>query len=381
MINRDELKKTTAKIYLNDEFEGSGVIFMHNDELCVITAGHVIYGKKFSKNPLLSNITIKDKDDNCYKVEEIKGDNTFATIHDIVLLKLLKQNIANDIICLHFCTVSSHPLYDNYILRGTYSNKENASNNLYDIKNDEKHDLSNSKFLMQIDRNQLISSDYKHGSEWLDGLSGSGIFYKNIEGEINCTGILLEIPNNGDHGKLLCSNIKILETIGINLDFKNGESLDVNSELNSKLIAKLIQGRTEQTVEDWEKALDNIQSELIDKKIKELYPAKRLKEHKYEVVKNLLVGQDYMIVLRRNKDLYKKYENLFLVFGQTQVKLITVESRKEARDKYDNINEKYKEFLNKELNKLELSNIFIIANYGISEWLANCNLDFEKDEE
>lgn len=373
----EEIKKTTARLYQNNDFLGSGVIFLLNNDIYTLTAGHNIYGIDFEKTPLLEHLIVKDKDNNFYKVDEISGDIEFARQHDIILLKLLKQKNVNELICLHFCSKPEHPEHY-FTFRGTYprtDNNEERTMNLDELKYRTTYSVS--KFIMNISTDKLKTPDGEGGSEWMSGFSGSGLFYQDLE-KLVCCGILLEIPDRGIGGELIFSDIKIIEKLGVNIKVEDSEKFDVDKGLNANTIARIFREVNEKTVEDWEKADENnSKRDNIDRKLRVVYPTDNIKRYKVLIIKNLLRGGSFISILSHKKYLYEIYQKAYMVFDEMEEKEFWVKDKDEASEKFKLISKEYKGHLQEVFDKkLDASDIKVIEKYGISEWLANCSLNF-----
>jgi hypothetical protein len=381
----EEIKKTTARLYLNDNlpgsddnFLGSGVIFLLNDEIYTLTAGHNIYGIDFDENPLKDDLVIKDKDNNTYKVDEIKGNIEFIRQHDITLLKLSKQEVVNELICLQFCSRPTHPEHS-FIFRGTYKrtdNNEERTMPFDNLKYRTTHD-SISKFIIKSSSDELKTIDNEGGSEWMSGFSGSGLFYQDLESLV-CCGIFLEIPDRGIGGELIFSDIKIIEKLGINLQVENSDKFDIDKALNASTIARIFREINEKTVEDWENTdKNNSKRDNIDRKLRVIYPTENIKRYKVKIIKNLLRGGSFVSILSQKKYLYEIYQKAYMVFDEMEEKEFWVKDEDEASEKFKLIGKEYQTHLQEVFDKkLDASDIKIIEKYGISEWLANCSLNF-----
>jgi hypothetical protein len=225
-LNTENIKKTTALLYKNDMFIGSGVIYFWEKKAYVITAGHVLYGNQYDISPVLTEWTIKDPAGIKYTIAEIQGDAAFARANDIVQLRLAETDDLEHLICPIFLDVPENSGQE-FIFRGKYRPRATVSIpgvtlgaagnndpvNKGPVRFDERVAGHPYKFFSNIPKEQLQNSDLSFGSEWLEGCSGSGLFLTNRQ-DCLCAGILLEIPDRGDNGKLLFSGIKVLKEIG-----------------------------------------------------------------------------------------------------------------------------------------------------------------------
>lgn len=382
----DDLKKTTATLYCNDKFLGTGVIFVLNNSLYVLTAGHNLFGLEFTIcSPKLNEISIKDYKDRKHLIKEIKGDINFARKYDVILIELTNHNIFTDLINLKFCSIPKNPQHF-LICRGSYSGEYPRKScdpvNFKDITYDEMYRDVESQFLADIDKKRLENHRDDHGSEWLKGMSGSGLFYQNQE-EIICAGILLEIPNKGDDGKLLFSNINIVEKLGVKLNIIPSESFDFDKRNNSLSTIHMLDSITEKTIMEWENDVTNqAYVKDINRKIKVIYKPSRIKTQKVRLINNLLLGKAFELKLKKYKHIYTYYNKAYRIYHQTEDKEFYVSSKKEAKDKLDKITESYEKYLLNDLNdKIKHSDVKILTHYGISFWISICSLNFIEDEQ
>ena len=209
----EKLTQTTARLYKGDAFIGSGVLFLNGKKLSLLTAAHCIYGDKFDLEFEPSVWHVRDYRGKTHNVKRVSVLDDFLKDNDICLLELEEPTSLWD-----FTTIQFAPLPDSstteFFLRGYYGTKEEPV-----IKRGisflEKY-CSGHKFLATIDKEQLSNHSFSVGSEWLSGLSGSGLFIARRK-LIICAGILVEIPDKGDNGQLLFCGVEALQSIGINI--------------------------------------------------------------------------------------------------------------------------------------------------------------------
>lgn len=380
----EEIKKTTAKLYFRETFLGSGVIFLHNDEIYTLTAGHNIYGDKFNKDYKIEGLVVKDEYNNSYTISEIKGDANFAKQYDIIVLKLKisKQIIANKLICLQFCSRPRNPSH-NFIFRGTYKrtiDKRERTMPLDELRYGAIYKDSISKFTMNIPEYKLVTPHGEGGAEWMKGFSGSGIFYKDLK-KLVCCGIFINVPDYGVGGELVFSDIEIMNNIkDFNLKISDSQEHDPNEALNLISLEEMKEAATKQTMKDWEDS-NSDEIENINRKLKELYRPDKIIKEKTRIVKRLLTGKATMLKFDETKYLKKPYDQAYYVFKEIENLECYVKDKADAIKQYNYIQKSYRKVLIEKLEgKITMDNIIILSNYGISEWLAECTLNFTRNE-
>ncbi|TRX35106.1 hypothetical protein FNW52_11780 [Flavobacterium sp. ZT3R18] len=382
MIFSEEIKKTTALLNLDSKFIGSGVIFLNKDKLYFITAGHNVYGKEFDKTWKKEQFSIVINGSIPIPIKEICGDVEFAKKNDIVILEL-KKTPSHDLkqfISIKFATIPKNPVH-NLILRGKYSNVKDIVNKSK-IYYDQLNDQNNNQFLVNIPKDQLINSSFSSGSEWLGGMSGSGLFYDNYS-KIICAGILIEIKDKGDNGKLLIAGISCLKELVDDIDIIDSHDLDLDTKFSSRMLLKIIEDVDVEVIREWEEKVENNpQLYFINKKLEQIYPPSELLKNKIRVIKTLISGINFLeLELKNNEQLYNNYYSAYSVYDVSEDKTSYVNSKKEAKEFLDKMTDKYEKYLEVQLSdKIDVSIIKLLTSYGISNWISNCSLDFLKDE-
>jgi hypothetical protein len=374
----DKLKKTTALVYYEDKFVSSGIIFKINDKLYFITAGHSIYGKNYTepKDVIKLKIKIGEID---LSVDEVFGDAGFAKKHDIVILKIKDNSDSLIISDITFLTPANNSLH-NLLIRGSYKPGE-INNYNRDIYFDETI-INSSKFKIDCPKGFFVNSDYSHGADWLDGISGSGIFYNDLD-DIHCCGIVVEIPNKGDDGKLICASIMPLCELVEELKISQSKFLDYNDTLREISLRGIFDFNDEKVLEDWERdTTNNPRIEFINKKLPHIYPQNQLGNEKARLIRNLRIGLDFIEIELSKKDtLMSLYNDAYKAYDM-QDKVIYADSRKDARNELKNIKDKYEKYLHSMLEEEGFDNamIVLLKEYAISEWISNCSINILKDE-
>lgn len=373
------INKTTALISKNDDFVGSGVLIPWKEELLCLTAGHNLYGKAFDQMPVLSEWIVSDHLGIAYSIGQIYGDNIFASNHDIILLKLNNTSSLEGFCCLKFCTIPQNPKHS-LMFRGKYESSTEAVTQRSIIFNSISTDSYN-KFRCAINPGLLTNDTYKSGSDWLGGWSGSGLFIDN-HAELICAGVMIEIPNKGNDGHLLFSSISALKELGFNFELIEAGELDFDHNLSQASLNAIFQETTDQAIEAWENdGTHKPQLDFINDKLSKVYPDNVLKENKRKVIKRLIVGKTYLNTeLKKREQLYRLYNSAYNVYS-LEDKNYYVNSKIEAKKVLTKIKEDYEKYLNDCIgNIFSVSDIKLLAFFGVSEWIADCSLSFLSDE-
>jgi hypothetical protein len=369
------LNITTGFVQKNDSFIGSSVIFPWKGELCAITAGHNFYGKSFKQKPDLAEWQIVDHSGQSHPVKEILGDIEFAKVHDIVLIKLDCMSDLTHFICPKFCGIPTNPKHS-LLFRGRY----NASGMAVTRKNityNTNVAESSHHFLCDIEKALLVNDVYKSGSDWLGGWSGSGLFLDN-HSELICAGIMCEIPNNGNDAQLLFSSVLALNEIGIDLEVIPASELDFDKRLNIASLNAILQSVDENAVNKWETDnQDSPQLIFLNRKLKEVYPEESVQLNKRRIIKQLLNGKSYLAAeLSKNEQLLQLYNNAYRVYD-LESKEVYVDNQQEARAGLTIIKKDYETYLSQSIGQeFSATDVKLLAAYGVSEWIADCSLDF-----
>ncbi|WP_461791475.1 hypothetical protein [Pedobacter sp.] len=375
----NEINKTTGLIHNEGNFVGSAMLFPFNGKLFAITAGHNLYGKKFTDVPNLDNLTVSDHTKITHPIRCILGDSAFAKSHDIVLLELDCKTEISNFLPIRFCTIPRNPKHS-LMFRGKYKNTEDPVTHRA-ITYTSTTTQSEHKFLCQIEKSLLMNHNYSSGSDWLGGWSGSALFIDNHK-ELICAGVMIEIPNKGNDGQLLFVNTLPLKDLGFESDIINAENLDFDKALNAASLAAIIDSFDEKTIREWEENNKNSeQLKFLNRKLNEIYPPDNIVKNKNKIIKQLLAGKAYLTTeLSKNEQIFKQYNSAYKVYNLDS-KEFYVNTKAEALTQLSGIKSSYEEYLIGNLgDDLPTADIKLLAIYGVSEWIADCSLDFLKYE-
>jgi hypothetical protein len=372
----ENIHKTTGFIHRNNSFVGSAILFPWKDELCAITAGHNFYGRDFAHEPNVNEWQVVDHLGNSYPITTIVCDVAFAKSHDIVLVKAACDSASADFVCPKFCSIPKNPRHS-LLFRGRYKGSASAVTRRSITYNSTVAGMSDHHFLCDIDKALLMDDSYRSGSDWLGGWSGSGLFIDHHQ-ELICAGILCEIPNKGNDGQLLFSSLGALNLVGIDLDIMPASDLDFNNSLNAASLTAILRSVTEQAVDEWETTNhDSPQLGFLNRKLIEIYPVESIQFNKRRIIKQLLTGKSYLTAeLSKKEHLMDLYRNAYQVYD-LEGKQFYVNSKPDALAQLSLIKNEYERYLSESIGRdFSAIDVKLLASYGVSEWIADCSLDF-----
>jgi hypothetical protein len=352
----EEVKKTTAAIYKNGTFTGSAIIFRSKGKLYCITAAHNMYGLKLNEEADVGELSIEDYLGFQHKVLAIHGDKQISIKHDISLLSLEDNGSTNDFIIPIFASIpqgKTSPLF----LRGHYGAKKTPVNR-DEIYFDEKQGSVPFHFFCDIDKQKLANHVFAYGSDWLSGSSGSGLFYDK-KNDVICCGILLEIPDKGDNGKLMFCAIDALRELGFEPRILSSAIFDLN---------------TDQLSEDWFK-------QKMDESILALGPRYTPTLHFELPIAKIFNGLSRNIQFKQELDsffdeVYKKRRSCYSSFNETVLSTIIAGPEQD-------LDELKRIYLSLDINGIDKINykVFIDLCTAVSGKLHNCiNVLFDEQE-
>lgn len=205
----ETISKVVYSILDNGNMIGNCVVIKKNDgDFYGITAGHVLFDDKNEFKPLyehtddlrIENGSLK------YKINSILTDDDFARSYELAVFKI--EGIVQNLPAIDICTRPNTEQYK-FRLHGAIPNYGfNTWKNLeYDISFEVPYQGG---YNVQIDKASLEDNEFNHGAEWMEGVSGSGLFVENTL-KPTCCGILIEIPNKGNLGRLRLASFDCLQ--------------------------------------------------------------------------------------------------------------------------------------------------------------------------
>lgn len=224
----DKTRSLRVKLYKGSDYAGSGTIFQKDDVWHIITAGHVLLGNDFSEIFKPEEWSAINADNKTLSKFVLLGDIPAISQNDLAVLRL-----DNDINIGEFTNAKliEHPTAGDIklVCSGAYQYAgQNRQADLHSMVYSQRNGSNYHQYWLSVDKSLLVNNTGLYGSEWLSGISGSGLFVEETE-EIALTGVLLEITNNGVNGKILCCGLTALNLVGLNTQMGEFSSITLNS--------------------------------------------------------------------------------------------------------------------------------------------------------
>ncbi|MDB1123402.1 hypothetical protein [Vibrio algarum] len=370
-----ELKNKTKCNFVhlksNDVSVGCGFIFDVNEETYCVTAGHVVFGKRFDKE---RNIDFFDINNNKLEKIERMSDITFAKNYDLALYKVY-EDISN-INKVRMC----RSIVNSKLLSISYMKSSTLSDPFF---------LDIIKFNDELDDNIIRYStkansfsnfqDDEHGAEAMEGISGSPIVLCSWDNTIVFHGIVTKIPNKGVGDFIDARSLLPLKDLIAEIEFYDRDEFDSSHKLirfNSKLFEK---EKFNNWVDAWkELPLNKDYYNNLVKKLRAIHGEDFHAELHKELEKIMIGDECFTNVIEKNSTLYDSYQDIVETAERDKMEK-HVSTRSEALGHYQNVYENHLRYINDDLSKYELSRTDKrkIAQYNIATWMAVCNLRFE----
>lgn len=371
-----KIQNTTAFIYYDNNFVSSAVVFKYGSSVYTITAGHSIYGQNFDEEKDKNRIKVQISNID-YNVSIVLGSAKFAREHDIEILKIdcNSESIEN----IQFTSSPVNSLHS-LIFRG----KNGESSTINNVRKNyfDECKINTTKYKIDCNKDNLRDNLDNYGSDWLGGFSGSGLFYEDKE-KIFCCGIVVEIIDKGNFGKILCASIPPLQELMPELVLVDNNIFDMEENLTNISLAKIIDETNIDSVKEWENSEENnIRLKFINEKFPNLYPPEQIEQEKCNLIKRFKVGLEYIHnELSQLENLKRKYDDAYKVFT-LEDKTIYANSKQDARKELDLIKSKYEKYLTDSLQSkgFDTPTITLLKEYAISEWISDCSVSIIKDE-
>lgn len=370
-------KAETYSVDVKDDGEhiGRGVLINQLNCWFVITAGHVYFGNDFLRTDF-SKITFLLGNYGALIVKPLL-ERDFAKKNDIFILKVDTNNIHQQLPT----NLKILPLIESPAKFSFASVRPTAyqNNDPYPIRDLTYIEKKGDHFSFDIDTGYL--QDYCNGlggADLLKGISGSGLFTDH-EGDPILHGIVIKVPNGGSSKELICGSLAPLLPLVENFSYSN---VDIHGSKTSVLegMKRMQNDITSSTVTNWCRDQENAeQHNRIQRKIQAIHDSDLVQEEKNKIVKNLLHGRNY--VENRVKPNRLFFEEFSVVQNtlSSQSLIRYANNIGEANDMYSAIVNTCLDTLRSDLAKFcTASEILVLAHFIVSEWLADCMLDFRR---
>ncbi|MGE8536941.1 MAG: hypothetical protein ACN6OJ_20365 [Chryseobacterium sp.] len=375
----EHLNKTMGLLMKNGSFVGCSVVFPLDGEFLCLTAGHNIYGKNFDQIFDINVWKVEDHLGIKHAIKECICDVNFAKEHDIVILRLKCGSDLQSFHCPEFYSIPINPAHS-FTFRAKYEQSKTVVTQRH-LQFNSLCTESDFKFFCTIEKALLMNNDYKSGSDWLGGWSGSGLFLDNHH-QLICFGVMTDIPNKGNDGQLKFTSISALDKLNINFNIRAASHLDLEKKLLASSINAIFDQTDDEAISKWtEDKINKPQLEYINTKLAKAYNDNRLDLMRKNTIKKLIIGRTFLSTeLKKHETIFNQYTKAYNAYALEDLEIVA-NNRKEANAGIKKIKETYEVYL---LSCLEgilgIDDIKILANYGISDWIANCSLSFLENE-
>jgi len=368
----DSIKKISCKILYEENFKGTGIIINDsNHKSFCFTAAHVLYGKDLNNCVDKSKIKVQLFNYQYQEVKDIKIRKSFRLEeYDIMAIEIDFFEVPFSVII-----TDSHLFNEKLLFCGhpkTLDNQVSFFNNneLLDSCNNDRFNLSaDSKYLSVLQTQSLAA---------LNGISGSGVFYK-MEQHLYILGLVIGFKDDeGTFSILDCIHLKSfaeevsshfnfgnpipnIENIMMAIDqLKNKSDLSAINEYKSKnheFVCNLIRKNHNIT------GKIDVNTEVNNHIESFLYGAALLNWYDEN-------GFNISDLYRDIFDSYKRKLRLSSIISIDEV---------EASNKYQDICKEFQKLIFTKLEKtsLPVEKIIDLSNYGISSMMAICELDIK----
>jgi len=377
MSLKEKIKKSFASIRYKNLHKGCGTIFNNEGKLYCISAGHVL----------------DEIPTNRYKEIEIetslgtlKCSEVLDTLHakskemDFIILRVENRNIETH----EIPRISFSKAIENPNTKSTSYVFHNGCEEGYffeDLKYSERK--SDYCIRLLVDHGYLEDRQNDlYAADALAGISGSGVYKVDSSDKLILHCIIISIPNRGISQTIGCVCASLIKAFFDNIsiiddDFSlDRDSINSNFELFNDEIKR-------NAIEKWISDSNNRTfKENFERKLEFLFPKQDVNSLIFEHLERIIDGQKYIAdVVQSNTSYYNEYE-LLEKSASMQNMLYYVDSSNEARKEYSRIERDHLSIIKSDLEEFEKKqhNMIRLSQFGISNWLKICKLDFIENE-
>ncbi len=366
-------------VLLNKKRIGSCVPFQFNNEVYVLTCGHVLFGLKQDRD-------LKDNDKvevethfGCYSLRSVVTSRDFSKEYDLALLKL-EVEPKEHFLELEFSAISENPLFtQNFYFVTKHVNDSNLAD-LTPLKIETPPNLTKSQHLLTFEKQAFVNYYIgAYAGDAFKGISGSGLFYCSDD-KIVLSGIILSLETASiePHGTYVDADV--ISSILNDLNIFDIKKLDEDRTVIGQILSECVDKTHDESINNWISAHSN-ESDNIVRKMKTLYDEGDVPGEVKKVVSNFLDGDRIVKSWKKNNtSVYNQYQESNYVTASEHHKY-SVDSKSKAQQAYRDLLKQHKDILNdsfSELNgkKIPLKETTLVANRDLSQWLAICDLNF-----
>ncbi|EJA3092021.1 hypothetical protein [Vibrio anguillarum] len=371
-ILKNKVKSNFVIFKSNDTHIGCGFIFESNNDTYCVTAGHVVFGRKYDRERV---IEIFNSDGNKIDKFELISFIDFARKYDLALFKLYSvvDNLAPVTLC--------DSVTNNKLLSMSYMKPASMADSFFLDKVKFNDELDGNQFRYSAGQNAFNNyQDDTYGAEAMEGISGSPMLLCSWDNTVVLHGITSRIPNSGVLGFIETRSLNPLKEIVREIDIVDRTEYDSNHKLirfNRKIIDD---ERFNEWIETWKSRPENCNYyENLESKLEIIHGESYITELPKELEKIMIGDECVKNIIEKNSTLFDSYEDVIETAEREKMEKY-VSSQHEALEHYNKVYEEHLEVINEDLETFDLSRTDRkkIAQYNVATWMAVCNLRFSK---
>ncbi|MDW1850338.1 hypothetical protein [Vibrio sp. Vb0888] len=369
----------SSNIFIDEEFVGSGVPFLHEGKNYIITSGHVVYGVDFDRNLDKETIIEVVIDNKKFVVKDVIGDIKTSKECEVSILVLESKSIEDiNLIDIKFCDrISNELLIENcrLVVKPIQDDQESV---IVHKLNDKP--LNDYGYYIRVEKDTF--HDIKNGDVGASayaGVSGSGLFYC-AKDKLYLAGIIDSIPNVSlSDGLVQITNTKHLHRFLNDVEVTSCLELSQDTNALKEILDKCTNQVNDATIDSWIASNSNEREvKQLNKKTSYLFPEDFVDNERRKIVWNYLSGnllKEYWSIARL--DLSSAYQCAYKVASNDSM-IEYFNTRKEASEKYKSICNRHKSTMSSTLVKKGASVVEsnLVSNRDIAQWLLICDLAF-----
>ncbi|MGL0936799.1 hypothetical protein [Vibrio vulnificus] len=371
-VLKNSIKSNFVTLNSSGLHVGCGFLFKSADITYCITAGHVIYGRKYNVERVVEILDVRGQ---CIDRFEQLTFLEFAKKHDLTLFRLYSE--VESIQPVTLC----NSITNSRLLSISYMKPSLLQDSFF---------LDNVKFNDDLETNQFRYSavsgafnnfhDDSHGAEAMEGISGSPMLLCTSDNTIVLHGITSRIPNDGVLNFIETRDLTVLTEVVDSFEFKNSEDFDCNHRLisfNRKLINE---EKFNLWVDEWKNRPGNEgYYGHLESKLETIHGDSYKAELPKELEKIMIGDACIKNVIEKDSTLFESYEDVIETAERDKMEKY-VSSKHEALEHYNNVYQEHLDVINEDLGQFDLSRTDRkkIAQYNVATWMAVCNLRFSK---
>lgn len=363
------LPKTTVLVKTSAKLLGSGVLVVIEHNFYVITAAHVVFGKKFQNSGIdFNSLEFSSEEYGKLSFINVVGNFEDQKKNDLIPIKVSLSK-AEDYPKIGFCADVSYPESE-YIFRG----KAEKAMDIHSVPSCTIDTQPNDKgsFHLRVPSDSYSNARGEDGAEILQGYSGSGIFSQSAD-QFLLVGIVLSVREDNFKGVICCS-ISILKEVFfpslIVEDFHGGNS---NLRISVSEIRKEI---TKNLIDERKDISRHGDVENIIRKMDVFLPSWNT-EDLDQFIKDILVWEKIYHDRIRVHDEYRELIDEAKADWAAGNKTFTVTNSGAGNVRFHKITDEFKDTLLEILESSPLrKNSRTIVSGEIAKMLADCTLNF-----